>query len=217
MEILEYKGKKHLYKVGEKYGLRKVVNFFYKGTRLYANTACIKCGKLSTIRATDLYNPKTNSCVCQLKRKSTNYDKRLFSIYLSMKYRCYNTTCRAYKNYGGRGIIVCDEWKNDFNNFYNWAMANGYKDDLTIDRIDNDGNYEPNNCRWITKSENTSIANHERPKYSKKVICIETSKIYNSIKEANKENSTTKVGEVCNGHRKTAGGYHWKFKEENNE
>ena len=214
MEILKYKGKKHLYKVGEEYGLRKVVNFFYKGTRLYANTICIKCGKLSTIRATDLYNPKTNSCVCQLKRKSANYDKRLFSIYLSMKYRCYNITCRAYKNYGGRGIIVCDEWKNDFNNFYNWAVANGYKDDLTIDRIDNNGNYEPNNCRWITKSENTSIANHERPKYSKKVICIETSKIYNSIKEANKENNTTKVGEVCNGHRKKAGGYHWKFYKE---
>lgn len=214
MEILEYKGRKHLYKVGEEYGLRKVISFFYKGTRLYANTICTKCGKLATIRVTDLYNTKTNSCVCQLKRKTTNYDKRLYSIYLSMKYRCYSATCRAYKNYGGRGIKVCGEWKNDFINFYNWAINNGYKDDLTIDRIDNDGNYEPNNCRWITKSENTSIANHERPKYSKKVICVETSEIYNSIKEANRKNNTTKVGEVCNGNRKTAGGYHWKFYKE---
>ena len=178
MEILEYKGRKHSYRVGETYGLRKVTGFFYKGTRLYANTVCTKCNKLATIRATDLYNIKTNGCVCQLKRKSTDYDKRLFSIYLSMKYRCYNTVCRAYKNYGGRGIIVCKEWMNNFAKFYNWAMNNGYKDDLTIDRINNDGNYEPNNCRWITKSENTSIANHERPKYSKKVICVETSEIY---------------------------------------
>lgn len=109
MEILEYKGRKHLYKVGEEYGLRKVISFFYKGTRLYANTICTKCGKLATIRVTDLYNTKTNSCVCQLKRKTTNYDKRLYSIYLSMKYRCYSATCRAYKNYGGRGIKVCGE------------------------------------------------------------------------------------------------------------
>ena len=98
--MLEYKGKKHFYKVGEKYNLKKVVSLFYKGTRLYANTICTKCGKSATIRATDLYNAKTNSCICQLKRKSTNYNKRLYSIYLSMKYRCYSINCHAYKNYG---------------------------------------------------------------------------------------------------------------------
>jgi hypothetical protein len=67
-----------------------------------------------------------------------------------MRQRCSNSNCIRYSRYGGRGITVCDEW-NDFNCFYKWAIATGYKDDLTIDRINTDGNYEPSNCRWVTQ------------------------------------------------------------------
>ncbi len=70
-----------------------------------------------------------------------------------MKKRCYNHNCDRYKSYGGRGIKVCNCWKQDFMCFYRWAMKNGYNDELSIDRINVDGNYEPSNCRFIAMDE----------------------------------------------------------------
>ena len=78
---------------------------------------------------------------------------RIRGIWQGMKERCLNSKCRSYKNYGERGISICNEWL-DFENFYEWALSSGYEDTLQIDRIDNDGNYEPNNCRWVTPKEN---------------------------------------------------------------
>ena len=88
---------------------------------------------------------------------------KLYSVYANIKYRCYNQNAHCYHNYGGRGIKLCDEWigRNGFNNFKNWALQNGYYEGLTIDRINVNGDYSPDNCRWVTLSENVSHANKD--------------------------------------------------------
>ena len=75
---------------------------------------------------------------------------RLYNIWRGIKKRCGLPTAHAYENYGGRGICVCAEWRESFEAFRDWALANGYRDDLTLDRIDNDRGYEPSNCRWVS-------------------------------------------------------------------
>lgn len=79
---------------------------------------------------------------------------KLHRVWWGMIERCYKKHHKSFLEYGGRGVSVCDEWRSDFKNFYDWAIENGYKDGLTIDRINNNGNYEPTNCRWVTQSEN---------------------------------------------------------------
>lgn len=78
---------------------------------------------------------------------------RLYRIWSNMKTRCYNNKSNNRLDWQRKGIKVCDEWKNSFQAFYDWSMSNGYQDNLTLDRINNDGNYEPSNCRWATYSE----------------------------------------------------------------
>lgn len=85
-------------------------------------------------------------------KKHGHSNSRLYRIYNNMKSRCYRKYAKEFENYGGRGIRVCNEWlgEDGFINFYNWAYSHGYSEELNIDRINNDGNYEPDNCRWVT-------------------------------------------------------------------
>ena len=143
------------------------------------------CGNTIEVSGGNLRSGHTKSCGCYAKKQSSKRMKennpnrkhglcksRLWNIWKSINARCYLKTHMHYKIYGGRDISMCDEWKNDFMSFYNWAMANGYKDDLTIDRIDVNGNYEPDNCRWITREEqqsnkrNNKIIEYDGHKYT---------------------------------------------------
>ena len=97
---------------------------------------------------------KTKSCGCYNISKRFKHGlvgTRIYSIWIDIKSRVFNSKNKSYKDYGGRGITICDDWL-DVRNFYNWAMSNGYEEELSIDRIDNDGNYEPSNCRWTTQN-----------------------------------------------------------------
>ena len=94
-----------------------------------------------------------------LKKNNSPEQKRLYSIWSGMKQRCYNKSATHFKSYGGRGIEVCDEWKDNFESFYNWAIKNNYSEDLTLDRKDYDKGYYPENCRWATQTEQ---ANNKR-------------------------------------------------------
>lgn len=93
-------------------------------------------------------NPSYKHGACSNKRSKTQ--KRLYIIWSSMKQRCNNPKATEYSIYGGRGIKICNEWENDFLNFYNWSIEHGYDENLTIDRIDSDKGYNPHNCRWVT-------------------------------------------------------------------
>ena len=130
-----------------------------KKKRRYGIYKCGFCGEEFKAYTQHITSGNIKSCGCYNKRRLSETHKthglkytRLYIIWTDIKKRTLNPKNKDYNDYGGRGISICDEWKTDFMSFYNWAMSNGYSDELSIDRIDNDGNYCPENCRWTTQT-----------------------------------------------------------------
>lgn len=147
--------------LGKKYNLLTPVELIGSDQRRRRLYRCIcDCGNERIAVSSYLLNGTTKSCGCTLRqatiKRSTTHGKTkhpLYHVWMGMKTRCFNEKCGWYHRYGGRGITVCDDWKKDFQIFYEWAMASGYREGLSLDRIDVNGNYEPNNCRWATIHE----------------------------------------------------------------
>lgn len=130
------------------------------------------CGKLVKAGTMNMKNRSHISCGCYRDevgvpmKSHGKSETKLYAIWSSIKSRCQNKKSNNYDYYGGRGITVCIEWLDSFTSFYDWAMRNGYEENLEIDRINNSGNYDPSNCRWVTHKVN---CNNRRPKRACKI------------------------------------------------
>ena len=143
--------------IGKKFHLLTVIKADGKSKDGHLTYLCkCDCGNEASVQGRLLRNGNTKSCGCLRAtspfKHGSSYS-RLYYIYNSMKDRCSRATRKDYKYYGGKGITVCEEWLNSFETFKEWAINNGYTEELTIDRIDNAKGYCPTNCKWSTRKE----------------------------------------------------------------
>lgn len=181
-----YKWKEY---IGKRFGRYVILDRdFTKNTkRTYCICKC-DCGNEKSVLLQNLLNGNTKSCGCysieEKKERKTIHSHsrtRIYRVFQYMKQRCYNPQNDRYNNYGARGIRICDEWLNDFSVFYEWAINSGYSDNLTIERIDVNGNYCPENCTWIPNSEqgNNRTNNHWVVYNGEKLTLKQLSRKYN--------------------------------------
>ncbi len=167
---------------GKRFGKLTVIEYNNDGTWL---CRC-DCGNYTNKKTGNLQRNKNPNCGCIHNGGNYKHNlshSRLYNIWMKMRERCYKDYCSAYPLYGGRGIKMCDEWvgKDGFINFHTWAINNGYSDTLSIDRIDVDGNYSPENCRWVNMEiqQNNRTNNHRLTFNGENHTISEWAKIYN--------------------------------------
>ena len=181
------------YYINKRYGKLVIKSIHYTdGTKTNTKVNCIcDCGNKKIISLRTIRRGRTKSCGCLQKEKSSQSRKarskhnqshtRLYRTYQSMIDRCTNESCKSYKDYGGRGIKVCDEWLNDINKFFDWSKHNNYNDNLFLDRIDNDKDYTPDNCRFVDSyTQNNNRRNNIKIEYNNEIKTVsQWSKYFN--------------------------------------
>lgn len=208
---------------GKRFGSVVAVRRAENNVRGRVRWLCVcDCGKEFITTSGNLLSGDTTSCGCARAKNFTAKkhgmsSTRLYSIWCGMKKRCYNKNSKSYRIYGAERKVVCDEWQM-FEPFCAWAMANGYRDDLTIDRIDSTGNYEPANCRWATRKEQANNMRCNRPVYQYSldgVLIKEHKTIASAAQEIEKTHGD--VIYACKDKQRTAGGYRWQYVKKNNK
>ena len=155
---------------GQRFGKLVVIEYAGRNERRESLWKCqCDCGNKSVVRGDVLRRGTTESCGCGKGLKHGHHKKPWYSSYKAMMERCYLPSCANYKRYGGKGVTVCEEW-HDINKFAEWVESSGYAPGLTIDRIDPSGNYEPNNCQWLTRSENSKKSHTDKKKKAKEMV-----------------------------------------------
>ena len=151
-----------------KYGKLTIIECIGKDEKNYKLYRCkCDCGNEVIVKGSNLLTGHTKSCGCNKKNQFMTHgfaskDERLYAIYNSMFHRCYHKNNKGYKYYGAKGIRICDEWQKDIKSFFDFAYSHGYDETKTIDRINSNGNYCPENCRFISKRLNSLRAAFKR-------------------------------------------------------
>lgn len=189
------------------------------------------CGNYTTVASQPLRLGQTKSCGClhdevagDSARTHGHSKTRLYAVWKDMRQRCFNQNNPNFYKYGARGITICAEWANSFEAFHDWAFANGYdpnaaRGECTIDRINNDGNYEPSNCRWVSmKVQVKNRRPYQAPSHGKPVIRTDSSGEelwFPSVRAAAEALGSMKkqgpIAKCCRGESKSSYGYRWRF------
>ena len=209
--------------IGKTFGRLTVLDEYIPAGSVTKWKCRCECGNETYVHRGKLLAGTTKSCGCIAKSLNGLSDHILYSKWWSIKERCYKEYHPSYKNYGAKGVRLCEEWQ-DFMAFFNWSMANGFEDGLTIERKDASGDYSPENCEWITLAENVARSNRTKPHRKTQFLYYGiapdgTRFTFSNASQFGRENNLNSncIRRVARGERSTFKGWKFGFTDEKNE